>query len=173
MSPVSHHSPIPLAYKSSSGNNTVINNNCSGNSYGIYLYHYATSNNITNNNIYQNTAYGIYIAQNSTGNTVHHNYFYQNNGAGKGVSGNCQAYDDAGGNYWYDNTAHEGNYWSNWDGQGWGTPNAYPIAGGTASDWYPLSSPVSEFSPLAVLILCVPAAFLGYLQRLQRRKSMR
>jgi hypothetical protein len=58
------------------------------------------------------------------------------------VNGNCQAYDDVGGNYWYDNTTKEGNYWSNWDGNGWGTPNAYPIDGGAgAYDKYPLSQP--------------------------------
>ncbi|MGC8912352.1 MAG: hypothetical protein ACP5LE_00250 [Thermoplasmata archaeon] len=52
-------------------------------------------------------------------------------GAGKGVSGNCQAYDSVGGNYWYygTGTAKEGNYWSNWDGSGWGTSSAYPIDG--------------------------------------------
>ncbi|MGC9061136.1 MAG: fibronectin type III domain-containing protein, partial [Thermoplasmata archaeon] len=48
------------------------------------------------------------------------------------------------GNFWYDNTAQEGNRWSNWDGKDWGTANAYPIDGGAgASDWYPLSIPPS------------------------------
>jgi hypothetical protein len=47
-----------------------------------------------------------------------------------------------GGSYWYDNTTKEGNYWSNWDGNGWGTPYAYPIDGGAgAYDKYPLSQP--------------------------------
>jgi len=146
---------------SSSSNNNITNNNCSGNSqHGIYLY-YSSNNNITNNNFYQNTNYGVYITSGSTNNIIHHNHFYQNNGARKGVNGNCQAYDDAGGNYWYNNTAQEGNYWSNWDGNGWGTPSAYPIDGGAgAYDMYPLGSPTPELSPLAVIVcalglLCV------------------
>jgi predicted phage tail protein len=89
--------------------------------------------------------YAIYIGSGSTGNTIHHNDFYQNNGAGKGVNGNCQAYDSGGGNHWYNNTTQKGNYWSNWDGNGWGTPNAYPIDGSAgASDWYPLLEPVGS-----------------------------
>ena len=136
--------------------NNITNNNCSANSYyGIYL---ASSNNntITYNYFYQNANYGINISDSSTGNILHHNYFYQNNGAGKGVNGNCQAYDDAGGNYWYDNTAREGNYWSNWDGSGWGTPSAYPIAGTAgASDMYPLGNPTPELSPLAVIVVAL------------------
>jgi len=140
--------------------NNITNNNCSANSYyGIYL---ASSNNntITYNYFYQNANYGINISDSSTGNILHHNYFYQNNGAGKGVNGNCQAYDDAGGNYWYDNTAQEGNYWSNWDGSGWGTPGAYPIDGTAgAYDMYPLGNPTPELSPLAVIV--VAFALLG------------
>ncbi|MGC8913434.1 MAG: hypothetical protein ACP5LE_05860, partial [Thermoplasmata archaeon] len=111
---------------------------------------------ITYNNFYHNTYYAIYITSSSTGNIIHHNNFWQNNGASKGVSGNCQAYDDVGGNYWYDNIVNEGNYWSNWDGNGWGTANAYPIDGGKASDNYPLSSQVSEFSGItAIAMFCI------------------
>ena len=66
------------------------------------------------------------------------------------MNGNCQAYDDVGGNYWYDNTTKEGNYWSNWDGNGWGTPNAYPIDGGAgACDMYPLSQPWTGVATLS------------------------
>ncbi|MEM3493745.1 MAG: NosD domain-containing protein, partial [Thermoplasmata archaeon] len=159
-------------YLSSSSNNTITNNNASGNQYGIFLVYFSNSNYITYNWICNNTNYGVYITLSSTGNTIHHNNFIGNgatalrylsqgastdtpNGA-KGVSGNSQAYDDAGGNSWYDTTTQEGNYWSNWDGQGWGSANAYPIAGSAgASDWYPLGNPVAEFSsmPLFVLVL--------------------
>ncbi|MEM3444811.1 MAG: NosD domain-containing protein [Thermoplasmata archaeon] len=140
-----------------SSNNTITNNNVSSNRYGIYLYS-SSNNNITYNWICNNTYYGVYITGSSTGNTIHHNNFIGNNGAGKGVNGNCQAYDDVGGNSWNLTSPTEGNYWSNWDGQGWGSANAYPIAGGTSSDWYPLGNPVAEFSsvPLVVLALaCV------------------
>ena len=144
----------------SSDNNNITNNNCFYNSYFGISVGLSLDNTITNNNIYQNEKYGVYIYSGSTGNTIHHNNFWQNNGAWKGVSGSCQAYDDAGYNYWYDNTAHEGNYWSNWDGNDWGTASAYPIDGGKASDWYPLGSPTPELSPLAVIVcalglLCV------------------
>jgi parallel beta-helix repeat protein len=153
---------------SSSNYNNITNNICSGNSwYGLHLY-YSSSNNITNNDFYHNTQYGIYITYYSKGNIIHHNNFWQNNGAGKGVNGNCQAYDDVGSNTWYDNTAHEGNYWSNWDGNGRGTPNAYPIAGSAgAYDMYPLSNPTPELSPLAVIVC---ALGLLYIAALRKRK---
>ncbi|MEM4308931.1 MAG: NosD domain-containing protein, partial [Thermoplasmata archaeon] len=162
---------------SSSTNNTIINNNVSGNPYGIYLSS-SSNNNITNNNvssnsnrgiylsfssnnlitynwICNNTNYGVYITSSSTGNYIYYNYFIGNNGAGKGVSGNCQAYDSVGGNIWYNNTIQEGNYWSNWDGNGWGTAGAYPIDGGAgASDWYPIIE-TSVFSNLGVLLMVI------------------
>ena len=173
-----------------SNNNNITNNNCSGNSYGIFLdescnniitnnncsdnsqegIHLEPSsnyNNITNNNFYHNTYYAIYITSGSTGNTIHHNNFWQNNGAGRGVNGNCQAYDDVGSNTWYDNTAQEGNYWSNWDGNGWGTPNAYPIDGGaSAYDMYPLGGPIPELSSIAVIAMAI--ALLGVALRSRR-----
>ncbi|MEM3444868.1 MAG: NosD domain-containing protein, partial [Thermoplasmata archaeon] len=136
----------------SSSNNNITNNNASANSYGIYLGSSSNNNIITYNWICNNANYGVYITGSSTGNIIHHNNFIANNGAGKGVSGNCQAYDDAGGNYWYDNTVQEGNYWSNWDGNGWGTADAYPIDGGKASDWYPLSE-TTQLPLFAVLLL--------------------
>ncbi|MEM4161346.1 MAG: hypothetical protein QW531_05125, partial [Thermoplasmata archaeon] len=87
-------------------------------------------------------------------NLIYRNNFIANNGAGKGPIGNCQAYDSGGSNFWYASTTQEGNYWSNWDGQGWGTPDAYPIDGGAgASDWYPLNLPVREGSALPVALL--------------------
>ncbi|MEM3444536.1 MAG: right-handed parallel beta-helix repeat-containing protein [Thermoplasmata archaeon] len=155
---------------SCSSNNNIANNNASGNSEdGIYLY-YSSNNNITYNWICNNANYGVRITEGSTGNTIQHNNFIGNgatalrylsqgvsndtpNGAGRGVNGNCQAYDDVGGNYWYDATTNEGNYWSNWDGNGWGSADAYPIDGGKASDWYPLGNPVSEFGSAPLFVL--------------------
>ncbi|MEM4161113.1 MAG: hypothetical protein QW531_03945, partial [Thermoplasmata archaeon] len=82
------------------------------------------------------------------------------NGA-KGVNGNSQAYDSVGGNYWYDNTVNEGNYWSNWDGNGNGTANAYPIDGGAgASDWYPLGNPVAEFNSMPLFLLALASLLI-------------
>ncbi|MEM3396733.1 MAG: right-handed parallel beta-helix repeat-containing protein [Thermoplasmata archaeon] len=158
--------------------NTITENNVSGNSNGTYL-HRSTNNTITLNWFCNNVKYGVYLTDMSTNNKINHNYFIGNratalwylgqgvsndtpNGAGKGVSGNCQAYDDVGGNYWYDNSVNEGNYWSNWDGNGNGTANAYPIDGGAgASDWYPMGSPVSECSQLSLIALLI-ISMLGF-----------
>ncbi|MEM3397306.1 MAG: NosD domain-containing protein [Thermoplasmata archaeon] len=178
-------------YLNNSHNNTIINNIAVGNSNGFSLYNNSNDNNITGNNISQNYEgiylydhscnnkitynwfcnneyYAVYILYGSAGNIIHHNNFIGNNGAGKGVSGNCQAYDSVGGNSWYDNAAQLGNYWSNWDSKDNGTASAYPIDGGAgASDWYPLGSPVSELSAhfLLAVVLCVLIGLAGVLQR--------
>ncbi|MEM3738554.1 MAG: NosD domain-containing protein, partial [Thermoplasmata archaeon] len=155
----------------SSTNNTITNNNASGNRYGIYLWNSSNNNNITYNWICNNANYGVYITG-STGNTIHHNNFIANNGAGKGVSGNCQAYDSVGGNYWYDNSVNEGNYWSNWDSNGNGTANAYPIDGGAgASDWYPLGNPVAEFSSMPLFVLALASLLILARVRKPRKHS--
>jgi len=65
-----------------------------------------------------------------------------------------------GGNYWYDNTTQEGNYWSNWDDSGWGSSSAYPTAGGAGVyDMYPPSNPTPELSLFAVIAVAI--ALLG------------
>ncbi|MEM3567723.1 MAG: right-handed parallel beta-helix repeat-containing protein, partial [Thermoplasmata archaeon] len=143
-------------YLCDSSNNNITNNNASGNSWiGIYLD--SSSNNIITYNWICNTVYyGVYITGGSTGNTIHHNNFIGNNGAGKGVNGSCQAYDSVGGNYWYDNSVNEGNYWSNWDHSG-----AYPIDGGAgASDPYPLVNPVAEFSSMPLFMLALASLLI-------------
>ncbi|MEM3445010.1 MAG: NosD domain-containing protein [Thermoplasmata archaeon] len=140
----------------------ITNNTFKENFYGLALY------NSGNNTIFQNTfeanqGYGVAIYWGSEGNLIYRNNFIANNGAGKGPIGNCQAYDSGGPNFWYASTTQEGNYWSNWDGQGWGTPDAYPIDGGAgASDWYPLNLPVREGSALPAALLCalLPLAIL-------------
>jgi parallel beta-helix repeat protein len=145
-----------------SNDNNITSNTCSSNDYGIYLG-YSSNNIITCNRFYSNTYYAIYISYYSTGNIIHHNNFWQNNGAGKGVNGNCQAYDENGGNIWYDNSVNEGNYWSNWDHVG-----DYPIDGSAgASDPYPLNNPTPELSPIAVIAVAI--ALLGIIA-LRRRK---
>ncbi|MCX8174569.1 MAG: fibronectin type III domain-containing protein, partial [Thermoplasmata archaeon] len=84
------------------------------------------------------------------GHYIVHNYFIKNRGSSsqregsssRGVIGNCQGWTNVGDNIWYNTTIKGGNYWSNWDGSGWGTATAYPLdGGGGASDWYPLSPP--------------------------------
>ena len=122
----------------SSNGNTITNNTFSRNLRGIYIYS-SNNNTIANNDISRNIEYGVYITSCSAGNLLYHNYFWQNNPGSRGISGKSQAYDDVGANYWYDCERREGNYWSNWDGNGWGTSGAYPIDGGAnAFDMYPL-----------------------------------
>ncbi|MEM3611254.1 MAG: NosD domain-containing protein [Thermoplasmata archaeon] len=152
----------------SSYNDIYLNNVSEGNEDGIRLWASSNNNNITYNTLYHNTNYGINITDSSTGNYIYHNYFIGNNGAGKGVSGSCQAYDEVGGNIWYNGTLLEGNQWSNWDGNGWGTSNAYPIDGGAgASDWYPLGGPVNELSVLPIFGIVI----LGILLMNCRRRK--
>jgi len=129
----------------SSSNNTITNNNCSSNSkYGMFLRS-SSSNTICYNNFYLNTNYAINITSGSTGNIIHHNNFWQNNGVTSSAIPYSQAVDYNGKNLWYDIETKEGNYWSNWDGNGWSTPYAYPIDGGAgAYDRYPLKTPVGE-----------------------------
>ncbi|MEM4294027.1 MAG: NosD domain-containing protein, partial [Thermoplasmata archaeon] len=164
------YASIALYYSTS---NNITSNNASYSGYGIYLYR-STNNNITFNWILENTLYGIYITSSSTANYIYHNYFIRNGGnpftSIKGVLGKSQAYDDVGGNYWHNNTLQEGNYWSNWDGQDWGKPEAYPIDGGMASDWYPIGSPVSEFSRFSVVALIVLWLFVLHIGVRKRQK---
>ncbi|MEM3396179.1 MAG: NosD domain-containing protein [Thermoplasmata archaeon] len=151
--------------------NNISYNDVSSNRYGICVKDNSYLNEITFNWICNNTKYGMYFFSGATCNFIWYNNFIGNNGASKGVNGSCQAYDSVGGNYWYDTTTNEGNYWSNWDGQGNGTSNAYPIDGGAgASDWYPLSSPVSEISsiPIPAFFICV----IGLVMAVRKRRDI-
>ncbi|MCX8174429.1 MAG: right-handed parallel beta-helix repeat-containing protein [Thermoplasmata archaeon] len=148
---------VGIGIYSSSYNDIYLNNVSWSYSDGVVLWGGSSNNNITYNSICNNTYYGINLKSGSTGNYIYQNYLVGNNGAGKGVIGNCQANDSVGGNSWYNGTLQRGNYWSNWDGNGWGSASAYPIDGGAgASDWYPIGSPVSEFGafpPVAVALV--------------------
>jgi len=149
-----------------SDENVIAYNNCSESirNSGLLMTSPSTNNTIMYNTFYKNKYYGINITDASSQNIIHHNSFFQNNGAGRGVNGNSQAYDSVGGNSWYDVSANEGNYWSNWDGSG-----GYPIAGGAgASDPYPLSNPVvPELSTLALIAMAI--AMLGIVAMRKRR----
>ncbi|MEM3445178.1 MAG: right-handed parallel beta-helix repeat-containing protein [Thermoplasmata archaeon] len=130
----------------------VLNNNVSSSLFHGIILVSSNNNTIFYNTLISNGGYGINITEKSTGNQIYYNNFFQNHGASKGVNGKCQAYDDSGNNSWCFafGSIRGGNYWSNWDGQGWGSADAYPIDGGAgASDWYPLSSPVGESGFLA------------------------
>ncbi|MCG3216346.1 MAG: right-handed parallel beta-helix repeat-containing protein [Candidatus Heimdallarchaeota archaeon] len=108
---------------------TLTNNTCSnGNNNGIYLFD-SSSCLFTYNLFQENERYGILIESNYEGNIIHHNAFVDNN-----LAGASQAYDLKGGNFWYDVSKKEGNYWSDWSGIG-----PYSIDGDAGSiDPYPL-----------------------------------
>ncbi|MEM3342641.1 MAG: PKD domain-containing protein [Thermoplasmata archaeon] len=137
----SYNSDYGIFISTSSNYNIVSNNNASGNYHGIRVYS-SDNNTITYNHVFNNSNYGINITAGSINNLLHHNNLISNN------NGGCQAYDSVSGNKWYLSSPQEGNYWSNWNGQNWGTASAYPLAGGAgASDWYPLFSQVQINRP--------------------------
>ncbi|MEM2900304.1 MAG: NosD domain-containing protein, partial [Thermoplasmata archaeon] len=143
-------------------------NNFSLNFNGVRLFN-AKNNTITYNDFYKNTNYAIYIAIVSTDNIIHYNYFEQNKGAVKGTIGTSQAYDEDG-NSWYNETEQKGNYWSNWDGNGFGTPSAYPIDGTAgAYDKYPTNpQAIPEFPSPLFVILCI--AFISIAMLISRKR---
>ncbi|MEM3396693.1 MAG: NosD domain-containing protein [Thermoplasmata archaeon] len=151
----------------------ILNNNVSNSWFhGIVLLS-SNNNTIFYNTIANNGGYGVNLTENSTGNQIYYNNFFQNHGAGKGVSGKCQAHDDSGNNSWCFafGSIKGGNYWSNWDGSGWGSANAYPIDGGAgASDWYPLGSPVPECSLMLLFAMFGPCLLASCIPIRKRRK---
>ena len=98
---------------------------------GIEIY---GDNNILSYNLVQLCESGIIGKTFSENNVLHHNTFTDNE---EEVVEMSQVVDDGEGNVWYDTVASEGNYWSDWDGEG-----AYEITGeANSTDPYPLSEP--------------------------------
>jgi hypothetical protein len=81
-----------------------------------------------------NADFGVTVSIYSNANSIHHNSFIGN---GQNTS---QAYDDGSNNIWYDETVLEGNYWSDYSGNG-----IYRIAGvADAIDLYPFTSSTAK-----------------------------
>ena len=145
--------------------NKITNNNFSytggpGSNWGhtaIWIEDFSYYNIVKGNTFYKNYGYGVQISDYSQHNTILYNYFIDNNLGTKGVVDKPQACDDSGSNIWYSNYTFKGNYWSNWDGKGWGTPNAYPLDGTAAAyDKYPIHGsniPEIESTPLTIAAL--------------------
>ena len=118
----------------SSDNCVVANNSLTqNNNRGISLYN---SNNclIDKNYLFDNQNYGVHVNSESDNNLIYHNYFIFNN------QGNTQAYDDGTNNLWYDSSANEGNYWSDYSGSG-----SYSINGlANAYDLYPSYATIDD-----------------------------
>ncbi len=159
-------------YLYSSNMANISYNDCSYNFHGIYLYEDCSWNVILYNDLYKNTGYGVKIGpiceEEMAGlcqeNVIHHNKFYGNNPEGIGANSMCfgcyscyaEAYDDRGinaRNIWYEMSTNEGNYWSNWDGEG-----AYEIdCGPGCIDTWPASDPypLERGSPRIEQFCCV------------------
>jgi len=103
------------------------------NGIGIKIDYSVDYANISYNLFQENDHYAIELVGYDVSVIVHHNTFYDNTG------GNSQGFDDRTTNLWFDLDAEEGNYWSDWTGEGW-----YLIDGGDNADIYPLSEPLHE-----------------------------
>jgi len=145
------------------------------NDVGIQIDYSAEYANISYNLIQENNDYGIEIVGYDVYVIVHHNTFYDNN-----HGGSSQGFDDQTTNLWFDIDAEEGNYWSDWSGEGW-----YQIDGRDNADIYPLSEPLHErfIDPIddegafPYVIIIVPVVFvitiIGFVVIFQLRKKQK
>ncbi len=123
-----------------SDSSIVVNNTCNynNNGYGNGIYlSYSVSCVVTYNLLQENEGYGIFLEYGSDNNLIHHNTFVDNF-----LVGTSQARDDGANNYWYDTETLEGNYWSDWSGEG-----SYSIDSAANSiDLYPLDELVEYYT---------------------------
>lgn len=122
--------------------NSVHDNNCSANQYGIAVIDFTTSTEVYNNSVYANGVYGMYAEATTTHNRFWNNTLSQNNGAtGTYDPAHVQAIDDGANNWW--NATGYGNFWADWTTPDVIAPfgivdNPYLLDGaGGASDHYP------------------------------------
>ncbi|MCE7743390.1 MAG: hypothetical protein GOP50_13145 [Candidatus Heimdallarchaeota archaeon] len=120
----------------------VIKENTLEGIYGTYSDHL----NISYNLLQENDYYGIELSIGAENCSIHHNVFIDNY-----PEGSSQAYDYATTNTWYDTVKLEGNYWSDYSGEG-----VYNIDGGS-SDPYPLTTPVESEPPIISAVTILPS----------------
>ncbi len=95
----------------------IFNNTCNENRYGIKLED-SSNNEIIANTFQENREYGVCITDfESNWNKVYGNYFICNNLAGTEY-GYSQAYDRNYNNRWYDYDSDQGNFWTDFEGEG-------------------------------------------------------
>ena len=101
-----------------------------------------TNKSVISKNLFQsNDEFGVGFTTRCADNVVYHNDFINNNRDPTVPEGTTQGEDRADGlnNLWYNSALLEGNYWSDWLGEG-----TYQIDGSAYSeDLYPLSDPIS------------------------------
>ncbi|MBA7542083.1 hypothetical protein ES705_34399 [subsurface metagenome] len=148
---------ISLEYSDSSN---VVNNTCNNNNNrGISLW-YSDFCVVTYNFLQENEGYGVYLIY-SDNTTIHHNTFVDNN-----LGGTSQALDAGVNNTWYDSATLEGNYWSDWSGEG-----SYSIDGSANSvDLYPFGEPVVVEYPQIVLLALILSIVTLFLTRIISKK---
>jgi parallel beta-helix repeat protein len=155
-------------------NGTIKGNYISRNNKGIWMGS-AFENTITFNTIIENSVWGIELGDTQRDNVIHHNNFINNN-----ITGGEQVriaslwtfpgepeppkYVEGAANAWDDGT--EGNYWSNYDGNG----NSPYIINGNNQDNHPLTDMVDiteipEFPPWIVLPLFLIATLFAIVIR--------
>ena len=108
-------------------------------------FHYSNNNILYENTIISNYLYGVHVDSSSNNNVMYHNNF----------NNTRNAYDTST-NIWYNDTLHEGNYWSDYfgidaDDDGIGDTH-YSIHGGISQDYYPLMIPFGKNPPNANFI---------------------
>ncbi len=155
--------------------NKILNNNCSYNKfYNVFIFE--SDNNIIANNICNRIKDGLFLAI-SNNNYIYENIFSNNNNAGIWIdefsfqnkiyhnhiiSNNIQAVDNNGNNFW-NNSAQEGNYWSDYTGKdtgnkifSWDTTGKHLIVGDGIGDtkvphleldYYPFTNQLGWLKP--------------------------
>lgn len=151
----------PEGIKFFNSNKTIIERNwIFKNSHGIFV---AESSNCTimYNIIENNSAYGIYMRDHSDDNLIHHNSFIHNN-----FGGDSQALDKGINNTWFDPLTNEGNYWSDYKGEG-----NYSIASSANSkDPYPLDENLERIHK-ANFPFIATSIFLVFIIALKKRNN--
>ncbi len=149
----------------SSSMTIVTFNNVTNNVWGgVGLWSGSTRSIVTQNTIKNNKDYGVYIwSVSSTNNTIYLNRFIANGGS------SSQGFDYGEYNRWYNETLQQGNYWSDWDGNG-----PYSIDGWTnPEDIYPLAMN-DQLSPgltNAYFFLIIFSVLVGSTTRLLVKKK--
>ncbi|MHA2370124.1 MAG: right-handed parallel beta-helix repeat-containing protein [Candidatus Hodarchaeales archaeon] len=125
-----------------SNNSTVSYNEISDYEYGIRAFGTFFCR-YTHNLLRDNSEYGLALVLEAYEGGLQLNRVFLNSFIGNNPHGGSQALDDSVGNVWFDNETNEGNYWSDWGGDG-----PYLIAGlAAAVDQYPLDEPPSVIEP--------------------------
>ena len=140
---------------------TIVENNITTNLNAIMCQ--AVTQMKIHRNILKNCGgFGVELNPTSSGNVIYHNDFIDNNIVG--AEELPQGYDLNGNNLWYNDDIDEGNYWSNYEGEG-----TYKIDGEDVYDLYPLEERVfheediSDETSFTFIVLVITLGYIAYL----------